>query len=64
MDTTLHSPGACPAPRCRYSHDSHMETIGLMCNDAEVAQYQTEGLPADRVSAENGAIVLNTRGIP
>jgi dynein heavy chain len=41
-----------------------IETIGLMCDDAEIAQYQTEGLPADRVSAENAAIVTNTTRYP
>jgi dynein heavy chain len=41
-----------------------METIGLMCTDAEIAEYQTQGLPADRISAENGAIVLNSARYP
>ena len=41
-----------------------IEAIGLMCDDAEIAQYQTEGLPADQVSAENAAIVVNTTRYP
>ena len=41
-----------------------MPVIGLMCNDAEIAQYQTDGLPADKVSSENGAIVLNSIRYP
>lgn len=41
-----------------------MEPIGLMCTEAEIAEYQTQGLPADQVSAENGAIVLNSARYP
>jgi dynein heavy chain len=41
-----------------------MEIIGLMCTEAEIAEYQTQGLPADRVSAENAAIVLNSARYP
>jgi dynein heavy chain len=41
-----------------------METVGLMCTDAEIAEYQTQGLPADLVSAENAAIVLNSARYP
>jgi dynein heavy chain len=41
-----------------------IEAVGLLCTDAEVAEYQTQGLPADRVSAENGAIVLNSARYP
>jgi dynein heavy chain len=41
-----------------------MEAIGLMCTDSEVAQYQTQGLPADSVSSENAAIVLNSARYP
>eukprot|EP01033_Poteriospumella_lacustris_P003465 gene3469-2562_t len=41
-----------------------MEVIGLMCTEAEIAEYQTQGLPADRVSAENAAIVLNSARYP
>lgn len=42
----------------------NMEVIGLMCTESEIAEYQTQGLPADRVSAENGAIVLNSTRYP
>jgi len=41
-----------------------MEAVGLLCTDAEVAEYQTQGLPADKISAENGAIVLNSARYP
>jgi dynein heavy chain len=35
-----------------------------MCTDAEIAEYQTQGLPADNVSAENAAIILNSARYP
>ena len=41
-----------------------LETIAILCSDAEIAEYQTQGLPSDRVSAENGAIVLNSVRYP
>eukprot|EP00993_Chasmostoma_nieuportense_P002181 NODE_2_length_6488_cov_18.174344_g1_i0.p1 GENE.NODE_2_length_6488_cov_18.174344_g1_i0~~NODE_2_length_6488_cov_18.174344_g1_i0.p1 ORF type:complete len:2154 (+),score=521.91 NODE_2_length_6488_cov_18.174344_g1_i0:435-6464(+) len=33
--------------------------LGVMTNEAEVAGWSNEGLPADRISTENGAIVTN-----
>lgn len=41
-----------------------METIGLLCTASEIAEYQTQGLPADSVSSENAAIVLNSVRYP
>ena len=41
-----------------------MDAIGILCKEAEIAEFQTQGLPADRVSAENGAIVLNSVRYP
>lgn len=64
MDGTLipllsNPPAGQPVPMTE-----NMEAIGLMCTEAEIAEYQTQGLPADRVSAENGAIVLNSVRYP
>jgi dynein heavy chain, axonemal len=64
MDGTLiplvsHPPIGAPIPMT-----PDMEAIGLMCTESEIAEYQTQGLPADRVSAENGAIVLNSARYP
>lgn len=41
-----------------------IDAIEVVCTEAEIAEYQTQGLPADRVSAENGAIVLNCHRFP
>eukprot|EP00595_Chromulina_sp_UTEXLB2642_P001983 CAMPEP_0196768278 /NCGR_PEP_ID=MMETSP1095-20130614/42547_1 /TAXON_ID=96789 ORGANISM="Chromulina nebulosa, Strain UTEXLB2642" /NCGR_SAMPLE_ID=MMETSP1095 /ASSEMBLY_ACC=CAM_ASM_000446 /LENGTH=829 /DNA_ID=CAMNT_0042137617 /DNA_START=2113 /DNA_END=4603 /DNA_ORIENTATION=- len=41
-----------------------MEPIGLMSSEAEVAEFQTQGLPADSVSSENAAIVLRSARYP
>jgi dynein heavy chain len=38
--------------------------IDIMSSEAEIARYQTEGLPADAVSSENGSIVLNSMRYP
>ena len=40
------------------------EIMGVLCTEAQIAEYQTQGLPADKVSAENGAIVLNSVRYP
>ncbi|CAK4711321.1 unnamed protein product [Aphanomyces euteiches] len=34
--------------------------VYILTNDAEIAEWNTQKLPADRVSTENGAIVVNT----
>ncbi|OQR88006.1 dynein heavy chain [Achlya hypogyna] len=34
--------------------------VYILTNDAEIAEWNTQRLPADRVSTENGAIVVNT----
>ena len=35
------------------------DLLGILSNDAEILKWNTQGLPADPVSAENGAIVEN-----
>ena len=35
------------------------DPLGILSNDAEILKWNTQGLPADPVSAENGAIVEN-----
>lgn len=42
----------------------NIDPIAVLCTEAEVAEYQTQGLPADRVSAENAAIVLSSVRYP
>lgn len=66
MDETLIPLVASPPATVGLSipMSAQMHTISLMCSDAEIAEYQTQGLPADRVSAENGAIVLNSVRYP
>eukprot|EP01038_Epipyxis_sp_PR26KG_P005447 gene5447-7540_t len=64
MDNTLIPLVAKPPVGAPIPMTEDMEAVGLMCTDAEIAAYQTQGLPADRVSAENGAIVLNSARYP
>ena len=39
-----------------------LEPLNLLCTDADIAAFQTEGLPADKVSSENGSICLFSAG--
>ena len=64
MDETLCPLVAAPPVGAPIPMTEDIETIGIMCSDAEIAEYQTQGLPSDRVSAENGAIVLNSVRYP
>jgi dynein heavy chain len=64
MDETLCPLVATPPVGAAIPMTEDIETIGLLCTDAEIAEYQTQGLPSDRVSAENGAIVLNSVRYP
>lgn len=64
MDETLIPLVATPPVGAPIPMTPDMEAVGLMCTDAEIAEYQTQGLPGDRVSAENGAIVLNSVRYP
>ena len=36
----------------------------MLTNDSQKAQWQNEGLPADRISIENGAIITNCNRWP
>lgn len=42
----------------------NIDALSIVCTEAEIAEYQTQGLPADRVSSENGAIVMNSVRYP
>eukprot|EP00981_Chlorochromonas_danica_P012313 scaffold4815_cov184-Ochromonas_danica.AAC.1 len=64
MDGTLIPLVAKPPVGASIPMTPDMEAIGLMCTESEIAEYQTQGLPADQVSAENGAIVLNSARYP
>jgi len=57
-------PSVGGVPLSLIPHTEGMEALGLMCTEAEVAEYQTQGLPADSVSSENAAIVLNSVRYP
>ena len=41
-----------------------IEPLDLLTNDSQKAQWQNEGLPADRISIENGAIITNCNRWP
>jgi len=41
-----------------------IDPIAVMCSEADIAVYQTQGLPSDRVSSENAAIVINSIRYP
>jgi dynein heavy chain len=64
MDETLIPLVSKPPIGLAIPMTENMEAIGLIASESEIAEYQTQGLPADRVSAENGAIVLNSVRYP
>ncbi|GMH57655.1 hypothetical protein TL16_g02438 [Triparma laevis f. inornata] len=41
-----------------------IDPLNVLTNDAKVANWQNEGLPADRISVENGAIINNAERWP
>ena len=41
-----------------------IDVLDVLTNDATVANWQNEGLPADRISVENGAIISNAERWP
>ena len=43
---------------------SGIEPLDLLTNDSQKASWQNEGLPADRISIENGAIITNCNRWP
>jgi dynein heavy chain len=40
--------------------NKNVDPLKILCTDAEIALWNTQGLPSDRVSAENGAIMSNS----
>jgi dynein heavy chain len=38
--------------------------LNILCDEAEVAQWNNEKLPSDKVSSENGAILVNSERYP
>ncbi len=40
---------------------NHCDPLKILCSEAEVAGWAGQGLPSDRVSAENGAILTNSQ---
>ena len=41
-----------------------VDPLKILTDDAEMASWNSEGLPSDRVSTENGAIVCNSSRFP
>ena len=41
-----------------------VDPLKILTNDAEMASWNSEGLPSDRVSTENGTIVCNSSRFP
>ena len=41
-----------------------VDPIKMLSNDAQIAEWMNEGLPADRISMENGAIITNGQRWP
>ena len=41
-----------------------LDPLQMLMDDADVATWQNEGLPADRMSTENAAILLNCERWP
>ena len=41
-----------------------LDPLRMLMDDADVATWQNEGLPADRMSTENAAILLNCERWP
>jgi dynein heavy chain len=64
MDETLIPLVAKPPVGSPIPMTPEMAAIGLMCTEADIAEYQTQGLPADMMSSENAAIVLNSSRYP
>lgn len=64
MDETLIPLVAKPPVGAPIPMTPDMTAIGLMCTEADIAVYQTQGLPADMMSSENAAIVLNSVRYP
>lgn len=40
------------------------DPLSLICDDAQIAQWNTEGLPSDRMSTENAVIMINSSRWP
>lgn len=41
-----------------------VDPLSLVCDDALVASWNNEGLPSDRMSAENATILMNSARWP
>ena len=41
-----------------------LDPLSLLTDDAEVAQWNNDGLPSDRMSTENATILINTERWP
>ena len=39
----------------------HLDPLSVLTSEAELARWQTQGLPSDRVSCENGAVIANSQ---
>lgn len=49
-------------PEISYSECN--DPLALICDDAQIAQWNNEGLPSDRMSTENAVILINSKRWP
>lgn len=42
----------------------NVDALDLICDDAQIASWNNEGLPSDRMSTENAIILLNSARWP
>lgn len=45
-------------------HTAGVDPIELICDDAQIAEWNNEGLPSDRMSTENATILTNSARWP
>jgi dynein heavy chain, axonemal len=46
------------------SYSESVDPLALICDDAQIAQWNNEGLPSDRMSTENAVILMNSSRWP
>lgn len=46
------------------SYTETTDPLGLICDDAQIAEWNNEGLPSDRMSTENAVILMNSSRWP
>lgn len=46
------------------SYTENVDPLALICDDAQIAEWNNEGLPSDRMSTENAVILMNSSRWP